>query len=142
MQLILKFIISKCQDQHRGRSQCRTQTRLGESNRQYEATPSVGSINTAGSLLIRAHLTSLPLLAVVSRPDKHWLQLNPRRLPTRRGVLLCLEKGLDMLLAGPPEKPNRTRWQMCHGNDSPCHLFFTASSPNPFPTSTSQSRAE
>lgn len=24
----------------------------------------------------------------------------------------------------PPQKPNITRWQMCHGNNSPYHLFF------------------
>lgn len=29
-----------------------------------------------------------------------------------------------------PGKPNRTSWQMCRGNNSPCHLFFGASPPN------------
>lgn len=33
--------------------------------------------------------------------------------------------------ADPLAEPNRPRWQMCHGNNSPCHLFFGASWPNP-----------
>lgn len=110
------------------------------------------SISTAGFIFNSACLTLLPVLqntlAVVSRPDKHKLQLNPLWFPSHSEVCcFALRRSasshkhthtrahtltlIRMHCADLPERPNRTHWQMCHGNNSPCHLFFSASSPNP-----------
>lgn len=120
---------------------------------------SVRSISTAGSVFNSACLSLLPLLqitlALVSRPNKHRReQLNPLWLPSHFGGMLrflrkvCLHTRARTHThsdcrhcADLPEKPNRTRWQMCHGNNSPCHLFFGASPPN-LSLSVLQSRTE
>lgn len=110
------------------------------------------SISTAGSFLILpaslySHCSKTHLK--LSRPVKHGLQLNPLWLPSHSEVCCFALREVRLhahtlgrrRCADLPEKPNRTRWQMCHGNNSPCHLFFGASTPNPS-LSVPQSRTE
>ena len=52
-----------------------------------------------------------------------WLSFK-KDLPPHAHTHTHMHTHTDAGTADLPEKANRARWQMCHGNNSPCHLFF------------------